>query len=77
MKRKDITALHQLTTEQLTTKAQELRMELAKLQLEKSTGKLDNPRLVSSLRDDLARVLTILGEKEVTTVATSAPVAKQ
>jgi ribosomal protein L29 len=69
MKRQQIDELHQMTVTQLQAKAAEIRQDLAKAQLEKTVGKLDNPRLVSTLRDDLARVLTIKTQKELVAAA--------
>jgi ribosomal protein L29 len=64
MKRNDITALHKLDTADLRKKLQEMQSQLAKVKLEKKVGKLANRRLVTTLSDDVARVQTILGQRE-------------
>jgi ribosomal protein L29 len=64
MKRNDITALHKLDLTELRKKLQELQGQLAKIKLEKKVGKLANRRLVTTLGDDVARVQTILGQRE-------------
>ncbi len=65
MKRKDITALHNLSVAELNKKLQELVMALAKARLEKKANKLSNPRTVSMLSDDIARIKTIMTQKEM------------
>jgi ribosomal protein L29 len=65
MKRNDIKQLQQLSVEELNKKLNELSMSLAKSRLEKKAGRLANPRLVSTLADDLARVKTFLTQKQV------------
>jgi len=65
MKRKQITALHDMTLGELNKKLAELTMDVAKAKLEKKVGKLANVRLVSGLGDDIARIKTILHQKEM------------
>lgn len=65
MKRNDIKALHDLSLGELNKKLADLTMDVAKAKLEKKVGKLANVRLVSNLGDDIARVKTILQEKEM------------
>lgn len=65
MKRNDIKALHDMTTADLQKKLDELSTAFAKARLEKKVGRLTNPRMVSSLADDIARVKTILKMKTV------------
>jgi large subunit ribosomal protein L29 len=55
--------LRQLTTEDLRRRAGELRESLFQDMLKLRTGTLDNPGERTQHRRDLARVLTILGEK--------------
>ncbi len=62
MKRKDITALHDLDVAALQKKLAELTEQFAKVKLEKKVGKVANRRLASTLADDIARVKTILAE---------------
>lgn len=65
MKRNDITALHDKTNGELEQQLQELRKSLAKAKLELPAGKLEDTRLPGKIRDDIARVKTILREKQV------------
>ena len=54
-----------LSTEELTGRAGELREQMMKLRFQKSTGQIENPQILSSLRRDLARAMTILREREI------------
>jgi len=56
---------HELTTKELTTKQKELRSELFNLRFQLATGQLQNPVSVSQTRRDIARVQTILREREL------------
>ena len=56
--------LREQTVEELQQKEQELAEQLFALRLQKVTGQLDNPAKVRQVRRDMARVLTVLGEKE-------------
>ncbi len=67
MKRKDITTLHDRTTIELEQQLQELRKSLATAKLELSAGKLEDVRLPGKIRDDIARIKTILMEKKLAT----------
>jgi ribosomal protein L29 len=69
MKHNDRKALHSQTLAQLQTKLQELKLDLAKAETQKRIGKLTNPRIVSTLRDDVARVLTIIKHQQLTTMS--------
>ena len=64
MKRNDIAALHDKTSGELEQQLQELRKSLAKAKLELPAGKLEDTRLPGKIRDDIARVKTILSEKK-------------
>jgi ribosomal protein L29 len=63
MKRNDIKALHTLTREELDKKLSELQKEFAKVRLDHKVGRLKNVRITGTLRDDMARVATVLGMK--------------
>ncbi len=65
MKRKDITALHDQTSQELEQQLQELRKSLAKAKLELPAGKLQDVRLPGKIRDDIARIKTVLREKQL------------
>jgi large subunit ribosomal protein L29 len=55
--------IRDLTYEEIQQKERELAEELFRLKLRKSTGQLDNPMRLRSLRRDLARLKTIRGER--------------
>jgi large subunit ribosomal protein L29 len=55
--------LRQQTVEELRDKEQELCEQLFALRVQKVTGQLNNPSKIRLVRRDLARVLTVLGEK--------------
>lgn len=66
MKRNDITTLHSKSVAELQKQITELQQQRAKTRLELAAGKLANVRLLSQLADDLARVKTVLRQKELT-----------
>jgi len=55
--------LRELSGEDLQRRAVELRETLFQDQLKRATGSLDNPAERTQHKRDLARVLTVLGEK--------------
>ena len=57
--------LHDMTTQELGTKLMELKSELFNLRFQLATGQLENPMKVKDVRRDIARVQTILREKEL------------
>ena len=54
-----------LTTEELITKEQELKAELFNLRFSHATGNLANPMQLHNLQKDIARVKTIIREREI------------
>ena len=54
-----------LTTEELITKEQELKAELFNLRFSHATGNLVNPMQLHNLKKDIARVKTIIREREI------------
>lgn len=65
------TELRELTRDELRAKETELAEQIFALRLQKVTGQLENPAKVRNVRRDLARVLTVLGEKARKLEATS------
>lgn len=58
--------LRELTDEELRERETDLSQQLFTLRLQKVTqGQLDNPAKVREVRKDLARILTVLREKEL------------
>ncbi|HHN73843.1 MAG TPA: 50S ribosomal protein L29 [Acidobacteria bacterium] len=56
--------LRDMTTDELHREAGELRRALFNLRLKKATGQLEKPHKLRETRQDLARVLTLLGERQ-------------
>ena len=53
-----------LNIEELRKKAQELNQELFNLRFQLHTGHLENSARISAVRKDIARVLTVLRQKQ-------------
>jgi large subunit ribosomal protein L29 len=56
--------LRDQTSEELNDRERELSEQLFALRLQKVTGQLEKPARVRQVRKDLARVLTILHERQ-------------
>jgi large subunit ribosomal protein L29 len=56
--------MREQTVEDLRDKERDLCEQLFALRLQKVTGQLEKPSRVRELRKDLARVLTVLREKQ-------------
>ena len=59
--------LRDLGADELVTKERELNDQLFRMRIQKSMGQLEAPAKVRDLRKDLARIKTILREKELAT----------
>lgn len=57
------TDLRELTVEQLEAKLAEMQDERSKLRFRSATESIENPMQFRTLRRDVARIRTILGEK--------------
>lgn len=57
--------LQEMTVQELNNKLAELKGELFNLRFQLATGQLDNPMRVKFVRKDIARIQTILREKEL------------
>jgi large subunit ribosomal protein L29 len=62
MKAKEI---RQMSEQELNSKLLDLKSELFNLRFQLATGQLDNPLRISSVRKDIARVKTIVREREL------------
>ena len=62
MKVKD---LRELSVEQLEKKLAELKSELFNLRFQLAINQLENPNRIPEVRHDIARVMTLLREKNV------------
>ena len=58
-----------MNPEQLTAKVKELKSELFNLRFQSATGGLSNPNRISECKKDIARVKTIIRERELAKAA--------
>ena len=64
MKAKEIKEIRGLSVEKLEQKLQELKKDLFMLRMQHATNQLDNPLQINATKKDIARVKTIIREKE-------------
>ena len=64
MKAKEIKQVRELSVEKLQEKLQELKKDLFMLRMQHATNQLDNPMQIASVKKDIARIKTIIREKE-------------
>ena len=64
MKAKEIKEIRGLSGEKLEAKLQELKKDLFMLRMQHATNQLDNPMQIASVKKDIARIKTIIREKE-------------
>ena len=63
MKNSIIKELRAMSAEQLNAKLKELKEELFTLRFQHAINQLDNPKKMTEVKKDIARVMTILSEK--------------
>jgi len=54
------------SNEELAAELTSLKEELFKLRFQHSTNQLENPAQISSVKKDIARVMTVIRERELT-----------
>ena len=64
MKAKEIKDLRGLSVEKLQEKLQELKKDLFMLRMQHATNQLENPLQIAAVKKDIARIKTIIREKE-------------
>ena len=64
MKAKEIKEIRELSVEKLEAKLQELKKDLFMLRMQHATNQLDNPLQIAAVKKDIARIKTIIREKE-------------
>ena len=64
MKAKEIKEIRSLSVEKLEEKLQDLKKDLFMLRMQLATNQLDNPMQIAAVKKDIARVKTIIREKE-------------
>ena len=55
--------LRNMTAAELETKLQELKKELFNLRFQHAVNQLENPHQIAEVKRDIARVMTVLNEK--------------
>ncbi len=65
MKKKELKELHQKSQQDLQILIKKAQEELVKLKMDRKAGRLKNVRLPENKRHDLARIKTILKEKDL------------
>jgi len=69
MARENATRFRDMTAEEITTRVAELREELFNLRFRNTMKQLDNPLKIRESRREMARLLTVLKEKERATAS--------
>ena len=64
MKAKEIKEIRGLSVEKLEEKLQGLKKDLFMLRMQHATNQLDNPLRIAAVKKDIARIKTIIREKE-------------
>ena len=64
MKAKEIKEVRALSVEKLQEKLQELKKDLFMLRMQHATNQLENPLQIANIKKDIARIKTIIREKE-------------
>ena len=60
-----INEIRELSVEELNAKLKELKTELFNLRFQLAINQLENPNRIPEVRHDIARVMTLLREKNV------------
>ena len=58
-----VTELRDMTADQLQAKLKELKGELFNLRFQQAINQLENPHKITDVKRDIARVMTVLQEK--------------
>ena len=64
MKAKEIKDIRNLSVEDLQKKLNDLKKDLFMLRMQHATNQLDNPLQIAAVKKDIARIKTIIREKE-------------
>ena len=64
MKAKEIKEVRGMSVEKLQEKLQDLKKDLFMLRMQHATNQLDNPMQIAAVKKDIARIKTIIREKE-------------
>jgi large subunit ribosomal protein L29 len=58
-----VSELKELAVDELQKKEQDLRKELFNLRFQQATGEIENPMRIRAIRKNIARVLTLITER--------------
>ncbi len=58
-----VSELRDLSISELEQKESDLRKEFFNLRFQKATGEIVNPQRITQVKRDIARILTVVGEK--------------
>lgn len=72
-----VEALRDLSDDDLATKLSEAKEELFNLRFQLVTGQLDNPMRIKDMRKEVARILTIMRERELEALESGGAVEAQ
>ena len=61
----NVNEIRNLTTEEINTKIKEAKEELFNLRFQQATGNLEKPSRIRELRHEVARLKTVLREREL------------
>ena len=64
MKAKEVKEIRGLSVEKLEEKLADLKKDLFMLRMQHATNQLDNPMQIAVVKKDIARIKTIIREKE-------------
>ena len=64
MKAKEIKEIRGLAVEELNKMLNDLKKDLFMLRMQHATNQLDNPMQIAAVKKDIARIKTIIREKE-------------
>ena len=60
-----VNEIRSMTTEELNAKLASTKSELFNLRFQHATGNLANPMLLNTLKKDIAKIKTVLTEREI------------
>ena len=60
-----ITEIREMTTEELQQKVADLKKDLFTQRFSLATNNLDNPMKISEIKKDIAKVMTVIREREI------------
>ena len=60
-----ISEIRAMSAEELNAKLKELKEELFNLRFQQATGQLSNPMVIRECKRDIARIMTVIREREL------------